>query len=272
MIGDLYSYTFASEVLFRDLDQDPLALSIPNMPSWLTLIGEALSGIPVSGHQGQYDLTLRAFDGHASVDMAFTLTVPNRAPVVAASLQDYSFKSGTIVNLTIPTTTFVDADKDPLVLSAWQTGTTALPSWLAFYPSNSSFYGLSPFGDLSTISLIIEAKDGQNATATISFKLSLINARPEVFAGLSAQTIKAGKTFSYQFAADTFKDSDDALTYTATLSDGSPLPAWLSFDAKTRTFSGTPIYGLAPYCKDYFLTTMVEEMRSYIRHLKQMTD
>ncbi len=33
-----------------------------------------------------------------------------------------------------------------------------------------------------------------------------------------------------------------------------------------------PIYGLAPYCKDYFLTTMVEEMRSYIRHLKQMTD
>ncbi len=32
------------------------------------------------------------------------------------------------------------------------------------------------------------------------------------------------------------------------------------------------IYGLAPYCKDYFLTTMVEEMRSYIRHLKQMTD
>ena len=30
------------------------------------------------------------------------------------------------------------------------------------------------------------------------------------------------------------------LSYTATLSDDSPLPAWLSFDALTQTFSGTP--------------------------------
>ena len=32
-----------------------------------------------------------------------------------------------------------------------------------------------------------------------------------------------------------------ALTYTATLSDGSALPSWLSFDANTRTFTGTPL-------------------------------
>ena len=30
------------------------------------------------------------------------------------------------------------------------------------------------------------------------------------------------------------------LTYTATAADGSPLPAWLTFNAATRTFSGTP--------------------------------
>src|SRR5205085_6531015 len=30
------------------------------------------------------------------------------------------------------------------------------------------------------------------------------------------------------------------LSYRATLTDGSPLPAWLSFNAATRTFSGTP--------------------------------
>ena len=30
------------------------------------------------------------------------------------------------------------------------------------------------------------------------------------------------------------------LTYTATLANGSPLPAWLGFNASTRTFSGTP--------------------------------
>ncbi|WP_198377772.1 putative Ig domain-containing protein, partial [Neoroseomonas rubea] len=35
-------------------------------------------------------------------------------------------------------------------------------------------------------------------------------------------------------------DTGDSLAYTATLADGSPLPAWLSFDPATRTFSGTP--------------------------------
>ena len=43
--------------------------------------------------------------------------------------------------------------------------------------------------------------------------------------------------FSFQFAANTFADVDvgDSLTYTA-----SGVPGWLSFDAATRTFSGTP--------------------------------
>ena len=38
-------------------------------------------------------------------------------------------------------------------------------------------------------------------------------------------------------------DASDTLAYTATLADGSALPGWLSFDAATRTFSGTPDNG-----------------------------
>ena len=51
-----------------------------------------------------------------------------------------------------------------------------------------------------------------------------------------------GTALSYEFPANTFADTDagDTLTYTATQSDDSALPAWLSFDAATRTFSGTP--------------------------------
>ncbi len=41
-----------------------------------------------------------------------------------------------------------------------------------------------------------------------------------------------------------FTDVDNTgLTYAATLADGSALPAWLSFNATTRTFSGTPPAG-----------------------------
>ncbi|WP_338319977.1 putative Ig domain-containing protein, partial [Bradyrhizobium ottawaense] len=42
--------------------------------------------------------------------------------------------------------------------------------------------------------------------------------------------------------AGTFTDVDsgDSLTYGATAANGSALPAWLTFNASTRTFSGTP--------------------------------
>ena len=55
------------------------------------------------------------------------------------------------------------------------------------------------------------------------------------------QTATTGTALDYTFPADTFADADsDTLTYTATLADDTPLPAWLSFSAATRTFSGTP--------------------------------
>ncbi|MCV6592155.1 MAG: tandem-95 repeat protein [Silicimonas sp.] len=53
------------------------------------------------------------------------------------------------------------------------------------------------------------------------------------------------QTLDYSFGADAFEDSDEggAITYSATLVGGGALPGWLSFDATTRTFSGTPDSG-----------------------------
>jgi|GEM_PF-914767 len=49
--------------------------------------------------------------------------------------------------------------------------------------------------------------------------------------------------FNFQIPTDSFSDPDvnDRLTYTATLADGSTLPSWLTFDATTCTFNGTPL-------------------------------
>ena len=58
---------------------------------------------------------------------------------------------------------------------------------------------------------------------------------------IESQTVAEDTAWSFQVPADVFADVDDAsLTISATLGDGSPLPDWLSFDATTRTFSGTP--------------------------------
>ena len=56
------------------------------------------------------------------------------------------------------------------------------------------------------------------------------------------QSIDSSQSLNYTFPDSTFIDDDgnNTLTYSATLSSGIPLPAWLSFDPATRTFSGTP--------------------------------
>jgi Ca2+-binding RTX toxin-like protein len=67
------------------------------------------------------------------------------------------------------------------------------------------------------------------------------NRAPQLSQALPDQSATEGVAFSYTIAAGAFTDPDaDTLTYSATLADGSPLPAWLGFDATTRTFSGTP--------------------------------
>ena len=68
------------------------------------------------------------------------------------------------------------------------------------------------------------------------------NNPPTVANAIPDQSATAGTAFSYAFPANTFSDADtgDTLSYTATKTDDTALPTWLSFDASTRTFSGTP--------------------------------
>jgi Ca2+-binding RTX toxin-like protein len=60
--------------------------------------------------------------------------------------------------------------------------------------------------------------------------------------GMADQSIEDGAAYSYQIPVTAFIDLDlgDAMSFTATLADGSTLPTWLSFNPATRTFSGTP--------------------------------
>ena len=72
-----------------------------------------------------------------------------------------------------------------------------------------------------------------------------INNAPVVQTALADQSATEDQPFFFQFSSDAFTDVDagDTLSYTATISNGDPLPGWLSFDHSTRTFSGTPSNG-----------------------------
>ena len=67
------------------------------------------------------------------------------------------------------------------------------------------------------------------------------NTPPTLAYPIPDRTATEAVAFGYAFPPDTFNDTDgDTLAYTATRSNGSRLPAWLSFDAPARAFSGTP--------------------------------
>jgi len=68
------------------------------------------------------------------------------------------------------------------------------------------------------------------------------NHAPVVAQPLTDLNLAEGAPFTFIIPATTFTDQDtsDSLVYSATLANGNPLLAWLSFDIATRIFSGTP--------------------------------
>ena len=149
--------------------------------------------------------------------------------------------------LTAVTTGITDADglTSPTYTYQWirVNGTDA-----GIAGANSSTYTLRSADLGKTIKVRVSFTDDAGnaetltsaATATVTADPN--NAAPTVATVIQDRTATVGTALSYAFPADTFADTDagDTLTYTATKSDDSALPPWLSFDAATRTFSGTP--------------------------------
>ena len=68
------------------------------------------------------------------------------------------------------------------------------------------------------------------------------NHAPTVNSNLPTLRASQGNLFTYVVPLNTITDPDawDSVIYSATMPNGDPLPSWLSFNAQTRTFSGTP--------------------------------
>jgi hypothetical protein len=68
-----------------------------------------------------------------------------------------------------------------------------------------------------------------------------VNQAPVVDNPIPNQIFTGSGDWTFAFDANTFSDPEsEGITYSANLSDETPLPDWLSFDATTREFSGNP--------------------------------
>lgn len=141
--------------------------------------------------------------------------------------------------------TFTDADsKDVLTWSVTRADGAPLPGWLVFDASTRTLSGTPANNDVGDIMLMIVATDtgGLSASQTFSLNVTDVKDAPVVDVALGSQATQQEAVFSYSLPQSAFKDIDagDTLTYSMTLADGTELPNWLSFDAATRTLSGTP--------------------------------
>lgn len=126
---------------------------------------------------------------------------------------------------------------------------TPLPEWLSFDPQTMTLIGTPPKDYVGSYSIALWGIDtfGEIAIQLFDINIAPPNQAPIVVTAIADQTATSGKAFSYSVPSTTFKDPEsDALSYTATLEDGSALPSWLSFNASTRTFTGTPPDGISP--------------------------
>lgn len=220
------------------------------LPSWLAFDGETrtFSGTPLNGDVGSLSLKVTSTDSQgASASSTFTLTVVNTndAPVVAAALENQQAGEDSVWTFTVPAGTFGDPDAgDSLTYSATLANGDLLPSWLAFDAQTRTFSGTPLNAHVGNLSLKVTASDGSAASASSTFVLTVANSNdaPVVVSSIGNQEAAEDAAWSFVVSEGAFGDVDsgDTLTYSATLESGAALPGWLSFDAQTRTFSGTP--------------------------------
>ncbi len=241
-----------------DLDKgDSLTWSVANgdgtaLPAWLRFdpATRTLEGTPARDDIGQLDLLVTATDqAGQSTQSGFAVRISriNHPPTVGKAIAEQKAIQDQEFTFTFGKDTFKEQDDgDTLAYDATQKDGTPLPSWLHFARSDRTFNGVPRDSDVGTLVVTVTAMDKAGATASTDFALKVVNVDdpPSLVSRIADQTIDQDQQFTFALSEDTFTDPDldtgDSLKLRANGPDGADLPAWLSFDPDTATFSGIP--------------------------------
>ena len=251
-----FNFTFPVDT-FNDVDAgDKLTYAATlgdgsELPNWLIFNAETrtFSGTAINENVGTLSIQVTATDndGEVATD-TFELEVVNvnDVPTLDTAITNQTATEDEAFNFTFSEDTFNDVDaRDSLIYSATLADGSELPSWLTFDSETRTFSGTPVNEDVGTLNVLVTATDnnGESVSNTFELEVANVNDAPIVESAIANQVATEDEAFSFTFNENTFNnvDTGDNLTYSATLADGSELPSWLTFDADTRTFSGTPI-------------------------------
>ncbi|ARO29436.1 cadherin-like/VCBS repeat-containing protein [Rhizobium sp. NXC14] len=278
-VGSAFSFTLPTTT-FTDVDSgDTLAYAATSadgtaLPSWLSFNASTrtFSGTPTT--TGTYGIKVTATDlGSLAANETFNIAVStsgNATPTAVADTGDATEKggvangSGGVVASGNVLTNDTDPDTgDTKTVTAVRFGTTSgtLGSALngtygSLVLNASGAYSYAVNENNATVQALRQStntlsdvfsytmRDSAGATATANLTITIhgANDAPVLAVQTTTQNATVGSAFSFTLPTTTFTDVDsgDTLAYAATSADGTALPSWLSFNASTRTFSGTP--------------------------------
>jgi hypothetical protein len=200
-------------------------------------------GIPDENWYGSEIIIFSATDlegGIGSDTATYTVTPINDPPVVT-DIPDQTIDEGDIF-ATINLDDFVSDTEDPDTDIIWDwSGNTDLSVTIDGNRIATIGFPDENWNGVETIVFTAIDLLGSEDSDSATFAVNPINDAPVVVTNIPDTTGASLEEFVYQLDSLTFNDVDagDTLTYSAALTTGD-LPDWLSFDADTQTFSGTP--------------------------------
>ena len=236
------SYTVPAGT-FSDVEDADTSLTITatGLPDGLTFASGTISGTPTNAAVGANTVSITATDsGGASVTDQITITVANvnDAPTVANALIDQTLISGREGSYAIAANSFNDIDVGEtatLTYTSTSAG-SAIPSWLAINSTTGAFTANPTSSDAGTTSVTVTATDTSGVAVADTFEITVTANQAPVVATLGGQAATEDTAVSFTLADAKFTDGNsDTMTVTV-----SGEPTWLTFDANTKTFSGTP--------------------------------
>ncbi len=211
------------------------------LPSWLSFNAatRTFSGTVPAGMESLVLKVTATDTSGLSASESFGVTVAAAAPALTSQTASQAWLQGQKVSLALAANTFTDPQSQTLKYGATQSNGQALPSWLSFNATTRAFSGTVPAG-MASLVVKVTATDTSGLAASESFGITVAAAAPALTSQTTNQTWPQGQKVSLALAANTFTDpQSETLSYSAKQSSGSALPSWLSFNAATRTFSGS---------------------------------
>ena len=243
--GTLLSFNVSDH--FSDADGiDSLMFSLDkDAPSWLSINTSTglIYGSPSNSDVGTKAVKVIAKDAHGvKANTVFKITVDNTndAPTVTP-ITDQMTDEDSPFSFDI-SSYFQDVDAGDSLTYLF--GGTA-PAWLVLNADTGMLSGTPDNGDVGDHTFSVIATDQSGVSVETSFTISVNNVNDiPMVTFVDNMSVNEDETWTYDIAPYFFDpDLGDALSFSATLADDSPLPSWLNFDTITGVFSGAPVNG-----------------------------